>query len=71
MPLMLAFMIYNEPLWRRLRREPKAEEVVRALEGSIGLLLAAPITSLVAGLMADWVSGRNEGGLDIHAQPAD
>jgi len=71
MPLMLAFMIYNEPLWRRLSREPIAEEIVRALVGSIGLVLAVPITSLVASLMADWVSKRNEGGLHQHAQSAD
>ena len=61
MPLMLAFLIYNEPLWRRISREPIAEEIVRALVGSIGLLLAVPITSLIASLLASWTTQRQEG----------
>ncbi len=54
MPLMLAFMVYQEPIWRRINREPIAEEIVRALVGSVGLVLAVPITSLIASLMARW-----------------
>lgn len=54
MPLMLAFTIYQEPLMRRLNREPVAEEIVRTLVGSIGLVLAVPITGLVASLLASW-----------------
>jgi uncharacterized membrane protein len=54
MPLMLAFTIYQEPLWRRLNREPIAEEIVRTLVGSAGLVLAVPITGLVASLLARW-----------------
>jgi len=52
MPLMLAFTIYKEPLLRRLNREPIAEEIVRTLVGSAGLVLAVPITGLVASLLA-------------------
>ncbi len=52
MPLVMVFSIYQEPLWRRLSREPIAEEIVRTLVGSIGLVLAVPITSLIASLMA-------------------
>jgi uncharacterized membrane protein len=59
MPLMLAFTIYQEPLWRRINREPIAEEIVRTMVGSIGLVLAAPITSLIASLLAHWVHQRN------------
>jgi len=54
MPLMLAFTIYQEPIWRRINREPVAEEIVRTLVGSLGLVLAVPITSLIASLMARW-----------------
>jgi len=54
MPLMLAFTIYQEPLWRRLNREPIAEEIVRTLVGSSGLVLAVPITGFVASLLARW-----------------
>jgi len=54
MPLMLAFMVFQEPVWRRVNREPIAEEIVRTLVGSLGLILAVPITGLVASLMARW-----------------
>jgi uncharacterized membrane protein len=52
LPLIVMFTIYSEPLWRRLNREPIAEEIVRTLVGSIGLVLAVPITSVIAALMA-------------------
>ena len=52
MPLMLAFSIYQEPLLRRINREPIAEEIVRTLVGSAGLVLAVPITGFVASLLA-------------------
>ena len=58
MPLLLAFTIYREPVWRRINREPIAEEIVRTLAGSMGLILAVPITSLIASLMAHWVLRR-------------
>jgi uncharacterized membrane protein len=52
MPLMLAFTLYQESLLRRLNREPIAEEIVRTLAGSAGLVLAVPITGLIASLLA-------------------
>jgi uncharacterized membrane protein len=52
LPLIVMFTIYAEPLWRRINREPVAEEIVRTLVGSIGLVLGVPITTLVAALMA-------------------
>jgi len=58
LPLILAFSLYREPLWRRLNREPIAEEIVRTLVGSIGLILAAPITSLIASLVVHWIARR-------------
>jgi len=39
-------------------REPIAEEIVRTLVGSVGLVLAAPITSLIASLLAHWMIQR-------------
>ncbi len=60
LPLMLAFTIYQEPLWRRINREPIAEEIVRTLVGSVGLVLAAPITSFIASLVAHWMVQRAE-----------
>lgn len=61
MPLMLVFSIYQEPLWRRINREPIAEEIVRTLVGSVGLVLAVPISGLIASLMARWAVRREEG----------
>jgi len=60
MPLMLAFMLYSEPFWRRINREPIAEEIVRALVGSAGLILAVPLTGLIASLLARWAVRRGE-----------
>lgn len=58
LPLVMVFSIYQEPLWRRINREPIAEEIVRTLAGSIGLVLAVPITSLIASLLARWMIQR-------------
>ena len=60
MPLMLAFIIYQEPLLQRINREPIAEEIVRTLAGSCGLVLAVPITSLIATSLARWFAQRQD-----------
>lgn len=57
-PLMLVFTIYQEPFRQRINREPIAEEIVRTLVGSIGLILAVPITGLIASLLARWMVRR-------------
>jgi uncharacterized membrane protein len=62
LPLMLVFTIYQEPIWRRINREPIAEEIVRTLVGSVGLILAVPITGLVASLLARWMVRREGAG---------
>ncbi len=59
MQLMLVFTIYHEPIWRRINREPIAEEIVRTLVGSTGLIMAVPITSLIASLLARRVVGKS------------
>jgi len=58
LPLMLVFTIYQEPFRQRINREPIAEEIVRTLVGSIGLILAVPITGLIASLLARWMVRR-------------
>jgi len=60
LPLMLVFTIYTEPLWYRINREPITEEIVRTLAGSLGLILAVPITSLIASLIARWAVRQEE-----------
>jgi uncharacterized membrane protein len=60
LPLMLVFTIYTEPLWYRINREPITEEIVRTLVGSLGLILAVPITGLTASLIARWAVRQEE-----------
>jgi uncharacterized membrane protein len=68
MPLILAFTIYQEPLLRRVNREPIAEEIVRTLAGSSGLVLAVPITGLIASSLAGWANrGGQTKGQEKHA----
>ena len=52
LPLFLLLVVYQEPLSMVLNRELMAEEVVRTLVGSMGLILAVPVTSLIASWMA-------------------
>jgi uncharacterized membrane protein len=60
MPLLMVFSIYQEPLVRRLNREPIAEEIVRTLVGSIGLVLSVPITGLIASYLAPYAHRRHK-----------
>lgn len=49
LPLFLLFMTsQNTPAWVALNSQVIAEEVVRTLVGSIGLVLAVPLTTLLA-----------------------
>jgi len=48
MPVLLLFQIYPEPWTQTLNREMIAEEIVRTLVGSLGLIAAVPITTLIA-----------------------
>ena len=48
MPLWMVFQLYPEPWTLTLNREMIAEEIVRTLVGSLGLIAAVPITTLIA-----------------------
>jgi len=48
LPLLLLFYLYPEPWYLTINRELIAEEIVRALVGSVGLMLAVPLTSIIA-----------------------
>ncbi|SHE48741.1 YibE/F family protein [Desulforamulus putei] len=50
-PLILIFMAYDMPFLKVINLDLIATEIVRALTGSIGLILAIPVTSLAAGLL--------------------
>ncbi len=52
LPLVLLFSVYTESLGITVNREIIAEEIVRTLVGSLGLLAGVPVTSLIAALVA-------------------
>ncbi len=52
LPLFLLFINNPRPIHQIINFEPVAEEIVRTLVGSIGLILAVPITTLFAALIA-------------------
>jgi uncharacterized membrane protein len=60
LPLFLLLMIYREPLGFTLNRELFVEEILRTLVGGIGLMLAGPVTSLIA----CWLVKRGSVGAD-------
>lgn len=47
-PLLLLFSIYKKPIWTTLNSEIIAEEIVRMIVGSIALICAVPITTVLA-----------------------
>jgi uncharacterized membrane protein len=53
LPLFLLLATQNPSLGATLNREFLAEEIVRTLVGSLVLIAAVPITSLIASLVAD------------------
>ncbi len=54
LPLLILFYLYPEPWYLTINRELIAEEIVRALVGSTGLLLAVPLTTAISA----WVAPR-------------
>jgi uncharacterized membrane protein len=51
LPLLLLFTLAAQPLGQVVTAENVAEEVVRTLVGSIGLVLAVPLTTALAALV--------------------
>lgn len=51
LPMLLLFAIYPQPFGQIINREFVTEEVVRTLVGSLGLVTAVPITTLLAGVL--------------------
>ncbi|MEW6727132.1 YibE/F family protein [Desulforudis sp. 1088] len=58
-PLMLVLMAYRTPLVKVINLDLIATEVVRALAGSIGLIIAIPITAVAAGLLLNREGGAS------------
>ena len=50
-PLLLVFMAYETSMTKIINMDIIATEIVRALSGSIGLILTIPITALIASIL--------------------
>ena len=48
LPLLILFFLYPEPWYLTINRELIAEEIIHTLVGSTGLLIAVPLTTLIA-----------------------
>jgi uncharacterized membrane protein len=64
LPLLILFTQLNEPALHIINREILAEEIVRTLVGSLGLICAVPLTTGIAAYMA--VKSRPEDIADYH-----
>ncbi len=58
LPLLILFYLYTEPWYLTLNRELIAEELVRTLVGSSGLILAVPLTTALAAWAASHLAGE-------------
>lgn len=61
LPILIIVMLYNRPLGEALTSAELSEEVIRTLVGSIGLVLAIPVTTLIAVLVVK-ATGIRSGG---------
>lgn len=68
LPLLLLFVSDRTPALVALNGELVATEIVRTIAGSIGLVMAVPITTALAVLM---VKPGDEGHAHVHGQPHD
>jgi uncharacterized membrane protein len=74
LPLLVLFTLSNQPLTAVLSGEIVAEEIVRTLVGSIGLVASVPITTGLAAWVVtrhDRVASKEEGDGDIDASQLD
>jgi len=60
LPFMLLFSLYSEPFLQTVNRGFIAEEIVRTLVGSMGLIATVPLTSLLASWLAASQATRYE-----------
>ncbi|WP_461189640.1 YibE/F family protein [Arthrobacter sp. Z4-13] len=58
LPILIIVMLYDRPLADTLTSAELSEEVIRTLVGSIGLVLAIPVTTLIAVLVVKATGSR-------------
>lgn len=51
LPVLLMLQVYDLPLWQTISSGEFAEEIIRTLVGSIGLVLAIPLTTAIGALV--------------------
>ena len=61
LPILIIVMLYDRPLGDTLTSAELSEEVIRTLVGSIGLVLAIPVTTLIAVLVVKATGIRTAG----------
>jgi uncharacterized membrane protein len=65
LPLLILFFLFPEPWYLTINRELIAEEIIHTLVGSTGLLIAVPLTTLIA----VWVAPRGAISTSNEARP--
>ncbi|AXJ10528.1 YibE/F family protein [Arthrobacter sp. PM3] len=70
LPVLILVMLYERPLGDALTSAELSEEVIRTLVGSVGLVLAVPVTTLIAVLVVKATGTRNGAALPAAAPAA-
>jgi uncharacterized membrane protein len=68
LPVLILVMLYERPLGDALTSAELSEEVIRTLVGSVGLVLAVPVTTLIAVLVVKATGIRGAGAKDSGAR---
>jgi uncharacterized membrane protein len=71
LPTLIIVMLYDRPLGEALTSAELSEEVIRTLVGSIGLVLAIPVTTLIAVLVVKATGIRTGGQSSITPDDVD
>ncbi|HJW01029.1 MAG TPA: YibE/F family protein [Arthrobacter sp.] len=71
LPILIIVMLYDRPLADTLTSAELSEEVIRTLVGSIGLVLAIPVTTLIAVLVVKATGIRTSGPAEWDVRGAD
>lgn len=70
LPILIIVMLYERPLGDALTSAELSEEVIRTLVGSIGLVLAIPVTTLIAVLVVKATGLKGGSAADDGGRPA-
>ena len=71
LPMLVLFTLSSRPMGQLITSEVVAEEVVRTLVGSIGLVASVPITTLLASVVVSGEAGRQLSGRGVRKRIAE